>query len=65
MAANFVWGEWARSSEAMEVQNQNFTDNFQDVFIAFEQIGACQDNPDLFDCWILYSRENQEYSPTF
>ena len=65
VAANFVWGEWARSSEAMEEQNQNFTENFQDVFSAFEQIGACQDNPDLFDSWILYSRENQEYSPTF
>ena len=63
--ANMVWGEWAKSAEAMEIQNQNFADNFQEVFEAFDKIGSCLDNPDLFDTWMLYSSTNKDYRPEF
>ncbi len=63
--ANLVWGEWAISKDAMEVQNQNFADNFQEVFEEFDKIGSCLDTPDAFDSWMLYSSSNQDYSPEF
>ena len=63
--ANLVWGEWAKSEEAMEKQNQNFENNFQEVFAAFDKLATCQDEPDTFNSWMLYSRDNSDYSPSF
>ena len=63
--ANLVWGEWAISAEAMEVQNQNFNDNFQDVFEEFDKIASCLEQPDIFDSWVLYSSSDQDKSPEF
>ena len=63
--ANLVWGEWAKSEEAMEKQNQNFENNFQEVFAAFDKLATCQDEPDTFNSWMLYSRDNSNYSPSF
>ena len=62
--ANLVWGEWAKSEDAMEKQNQNFEDNFQEVFAVFDKLATCQDEPDTFNSWMLYSRNNSDYSPT-
>ena len=63
--ANLVWGEWANSKESMEVQNENFANNFQTIFEKFDQIGSCQEQPDLFDSWMLYSQNDENYSPKF
>lgn len=63
--ANLVWGEWAISAEAMETQNQNFNDNFQDVFEEFNKIGSCLEEPDIFDSWVLYSSSDQDKGPQF
>ena len=63
--ANLVWGEWAKSEAAMEKQNQNFENNFQEVFAAFDKLATCLDEPDTFNSWMLYSRENSDYSPSF
>ena len=63
--ANLVWGEWAKSEEAMEKQNQNFENNFQEVFAAFDKLATCLDEPDTFNSWMLYSRDNSDYSPSF
>ena len=63
--ANLVWGEWAKSEDAMEKQNQNFQDNFQEVFSVFDKLATCQEEPDTFNSWMLYSRNNSDYSPTF
>tara|TARA_B100000212_G_scaffold323934_1_gene284411 strand:+ start:108 stop:941 length:834 start_codon:yes stop_codon:yes gene_type:complete len=63
--ANFVWGEWALSQEAMEIQNENFTNNFQKVFEEFNKIGICQEEPDIFNSWMLYSQNNLDYAPNF
>ena len=63
--ANLVWGEWAKSEEEMEKQNQNFENNFQEVFAAFDKLATCLDEPDTFNSWMLYSRDNSDYSPSF
>lgn len=63
--ANLVWGEWAISQEAMDRQNENFDNNFQEVFEEFDKIGSCLDNPDTFESWMLYSQDNQTFKPVF
>lgn len=63
--ANLVWGEWATSQETMEVQNQNFNDNFQDVFEEFDKIGSCLEEPDTFNSWVLYSSSEPDKGPQF
>ncbi len=65
VAASHIWGEWALSSEAMEVQNQNFTNNFQNVFAEFNEIGSCLENPDTFDSWVLYDQKDIDFRPKF
>ena len=60
-----IWGEWASSREAMEIQNKNFSDNFQDVFEEFDKIGSCADSPDTYDSWVLYLRGDRDSMPVF
>ena len=49
----------------MEVQNKNFSDNFQDVFEEFDKIGSCADSPDTYDSWVLYLRDDRDSMPVF
>ena len=49
----------------MEIQNQNFTNNFQNVFEEFNKIGSCLENPDIFDSWVLYDRNDVDFRPKF
>ena len=66
--ANLVWGEWANSKDAMELQNQNFADNFQEVFEEFDKLGTCLEEPDAFNSWMLYTKDSpddSDYSPQF
>lgn len=66
--ANLVWGEWANSKDAMELQNQNFADNFQEVFEEFDKLGSCLEEPDAFNSWMLYTKDSpddSDYSPQF
>ena len=65
VSASHVWGEWAVSEEAMELQNKNFTDNFQEVFAEFDKLASCLDEPDIFNSWILYAKDTPDYSPSF
>ena len=60
-----MWGEWAVSEEAMELQNKNFADNFQEVFAEFDKLASCLDEPDIFNSWILYAKDTPDYSPSF
>tara|TARA_Y100001934_G_C12243255_1_gene721398 strand:+ start:67 stop:903 length:837 start_codon:yes stop_codon:yes gene_type:complete len=60
-----LWAEWARSAESMDVQNRNFADNGQSTFEIFNQIGACPENPDIYDSWVLYLKEKPEIVPSF
>ncbi len=66
--ANLVWGEWANSKDAMELQNQNFANNFQEVFEEFDKLGSCLEEPDTFNSWMLYTKDSpddSDYSPKF
>ena len=63
--ANIVWGEWAISKDAMELQNQNFADNFEEVFEEFDKLGSGLEEPDTFNSWMLYSKNNPDYSLKF
>ena len=63
--ANLVWGEWTISKDAMEIQNQNFADNFQEVFEEFDKLGSCLEEPDAFNSWMLYVKGRSDYSPSF
>ena len=60
-----LWAEWARSAEAMDVQNRNFADNGQSTFEIFNEIGACPENPDIYDSWVLYLKDKPELAPSF
>ena len=60
-----LWAEWARSAEAMDVQNRNFADNGQSTFEIFNEIGACPENPDIYDSWVLYLKDKPELVPSF
>tara|TARA_B100000965_G_C19525674_1_gene728658 strand:+ start:69 stop:905 length:837 start_codon:yes stop_codon:yes gene_type:complete len=60
-----LWAEWARSAESMDVQNRNFADNGQSTFEIFNQIGACPENPDIYDSWVLYLKDKPELVPSF
>ena len=60
-----LWAEWARSKEAMDVQNRNFADNGQSTFEIFNEIGACPENPDIYDSWVLYLKDKPELTPSF
>ena len=60
-----LWAEWARSAESMDVQNRNFADNGQSTFEIFNQIGACPENPDIYDSWVLYLKNKPELVPSF
>ena len=65
VSASHVWGEWAVSEDAMELQNKNFADNFQEVFAEFDKLASCLDEPDTFNSWILYAKDTPDYSPSF
>ena len=65
VSASHVWGEWAVSKDAMELQNKNFADNFQEVFAEFDKLASCLDEPDTFNSWILYAKDTPDYSPSF
>ena len=65
VAASHIWGEWALSAEAMEIQNKNFTNNFQNIFEEFNKIGSCLENPDTFDSWVLYDQKDIDFRPKF
>ena len=60
-----LWAEWARSAETMDVQNRNFAENGQSTFEIFNQIGACPENPDIYDSWVLYLKDKPELVPSF
>jgi len=60
-----LWSEWARSAEAMDVQNRNFEANGQSTFEIFDQIGSCPENPDIYDSWVLYLKDKPELVPSF
>ena len=60
-----LWAEWARSAEAMDVQNRNFADNGQSTFEIFNEIGACPENPDIYNSWILYLKDDPDLVPSF
>ena len=60
-----LWGEWARNAESMDVQNRNFADNGQSTFETFNQIGACPENPDIYDSWVLYLKDKPKLVPSF
>jgi len=63
--ANLVWGEWAISKDAMEIQNINFAENFQEVFEEFDKLGSCLEEPDTFNSWMLYAKDTPDYRPSF
>ena len=63
--ANLVWGEWALSKDAMEIQNKNFSENFQEVFAEFDKLGSCMEEPDTFNSWMLYAKDTPDYRPSF
>ena len=60
-----LWAEWARSAETMDVQNRNFAENGQSTFEIFNEIGACPENPDIYDSWVLYLKDKPELVPSF
>ena len=60
-----LWAEWARSAETMNVQNRNFAENGQSTFEIFNEIGACPENPDIYDSWVLYLKDKPELVPSF
>jgi len=60
-----LWAEWARSAESMDVQNRNFAENGQSTFEIFNEIGACPENPDIYDSWVLYLKDKPELTPSF